>query len=735
MADTRNSNILEIEEDPTVTGQVISFKSTTRRSRSEMAPPRPLSCYGSAPKKFWTELSSRDVQDQSWDLVETLSEDDNLLEVETLSEDDNLLEVRLLDPFDIFLLQKIGEGGQAHVFFATCEKFSAPLVVKRLKYKLKRGQIELVELQKRMDKVMKTSRRNASAVCKVMGVGMDAVGNAFIVMERMGGDLRNLIDRVRWVGDGRMPYVDGQMPFDYSDTIKMMIDISQGMQDLHRCGLIHRDLKASNILVTALPLDSHLGEVLIESVELEQDLVSFYFYVRIGDYESSDDIEGTRFWRPPEVLQQVKDETKTVKWSFAGDMYSFGMLCYELLTGRIPFEEQLLTAYDVVLSGKRPELPPHVNPKMKELLHSCWQMEPEKRPGWTEIIESLSEELESHPPGQGPRFYRRMKVGIPKAENQTTVVASSSSCSASPVSLGMQASSSRMESLPNSEHQTPGSFSSTGLLEMQQQGTEPVKSQALPIIWEEDYYEEELKKISVWRELLQGHDIPNGEAAFKALMTREVARALEDIAAVEVNITSRYREAIAAWYAARETWVPLEDAERWKVIEEPWEAPPIGSWYVSGEYAERWKVIEEPWEAIGERFAVDYYISFDHLWDKIRDVLNAWRGKSPVEFRAWEEAVEEACRQNTVHSMINKLENLFFDRRINLRSSVWEVRMNSQFLKFFDSLLRRAKLMVRERELFRLSEEKFFSSPQGRQFAKFAEELWASNQHVIFHPV
>jgi hypothetical protein len=175
-----------------------------------------------------------------------------------------------------------------------------------------------------------------------------------------------------------------------------------------------------------------------------------------------------------------------------------------------------------------------------------------------------------------------------------------------------------MESLPNSEHQTPGSFSSTGLLKMQQQGTGPVKSHALPTIWEEPIFSwerydfTEWEKISVWRELLQGFDIPNGEPALKALMPREVARALEDIAAVEVNITSRYRKALAGWYAAMETWLP--------------QTPEAA----------------EPWEkVIPDCFTLDYDIWFDHLWDKIRDVLDAWHEESPVEFQAWKEALRK----------------------------------------------------------------------------------------------
>jgi hypothetical protein len=303
-------------------------------------------------------------------------------------------------------------------------------------------------------------------------------------------------------------------------------------------------------------------------------------------------------------------------------------------------------------------------------------MEPEKRPGWTEIIESLSEELESHPPGEGPRFYRRMKVGIPKAENQTTIVASLSSSSASPVSLGMQASSSRMESLPNSEHQTPGSFSSTGLLKMQQQGTGPVKSQALPIIWEEDYNFAEWEKTSVWRELLQGHDIPNGEAALKALMPREVARALEDIAAVEVNATSRSREAIAAWYAAMESWVPLTPAasEAWQEIQ--------------GVFTlDNGSTIVFPWVST---------LKLLDAWRKER-LLDAWHKESRVEFQVWKEAMKEAGRQNTVlktlkaaFSEIDKVLDLRISPPVKVGSG-WEADMNFKLLNDFHSLLKTAE--------------------------------------------
>jgi serine/threonine protein kinase len=453
MADARKGSTMELDEEPTATGHGTLFKSATQEFESEATIPTQLTFHGSAPEEHWTELAE-------------------VLQDQLVLEEESFPEVQLLTPADLILLQEIAEGGQANVFLATCSKFSTPAVVKRLKS----GQVNLLTLRRQMDRVMRVVREHSSPICRVMAVGKDNVGNGWIMMERMNGDLRNLIDHgVRYVGyvdDGQMHNVkSGEMPFDYSDTIKMMMDVARGMEDLHSCGLIHRDLKASNVLVTPLSLNSRRAEV----IGLEQAFESFYFYVKIGDYESSDGAGGTGFWRPPEVLQALKDGTKP-KWSHKGDVYSFAMLCYELLTGCIPFDcppSLRRETVEKVLSGQRPELPAHVNPLMRNLLHCCWQTEPQKRPEWTKIIEVLKGEFQSHQPsGRNPRLYKRLQC-TPKVEERSTEPCSDTEDqSGGSSSMGLSASSTK--SRPDIDRQS-AETSSTRVLEIEGLGAKPQK--------------------------------------------------------------------------------------------------------------------------------------------------------------------------------------------------------------------------------------------------------------------
>jgi serine/threonine protein kinase len=360
MADARDGSRLGLNKVPDGVGQATHFLSASRSFRNGELNDDVTSSttyYSTAPQELWTELLPEYLQHQN-------------LALETESVESGWVQVLGKPNYkirhdEIYLERLLAEGGEAHVYSATLGGRRLIFVCKRFKHQ----NVSLFRLQRRMALVMKVKEENNSAICGVYGAGLDPYGNVLLLMERMAGDLRTLID-------DRMNYLtDGQMPFEYTQTITVMIRIAEGMKDLHRCDIIHGDLKASNILV---------------------GWGSTNFDVKIGDFDNCDGVQGTAFWRAPEVLQAVKNRTKPM-FSPAVDVYSYAMLCYELLTGHIPLRQYRRGNYDVVLSGERPQLPAHVNDALKTLLHACWRAEAGERPGWTYIIQTLQLELQIHP--------------------------------------------------------------------------------------------------------------------------------------------------------------------------------------------------------------------------------------------------------------------------------------------------------------------------------------------------
>ncbi len=397
MADDHDCSRSGLDMGPSGLGQVTDFPSAARELRNReshndaaTSSTGERTCSSTAPQELWTEPLSKDLGDATtsstgehtyystapqelW--TEVLSkdlEDLNFVgKTQNKEGESSCVEVLLLEPSDLVLEGELAEGGQAHVYFAKCVKFPMPVVVKRLK----NVNVDLFRLQGRMERVMKLRKKNDSAICRVLGVGEDVEGNACVVMQRMDGDLRTIINRV-------LPYQgDWETPFGYSNVIAMMMDVAQGMKDLHSCGLIHADLKASNILVYT---------IFIAKIR------SLVFLAKIGDFDTSDGIWGTGFWRAPEVLQSLQRGGKPTILPSA-DVYSYGMLCYEILSGEIPFSDCARSDYNVVISGQRPQLPAHVTLRMKELVYACWRANPQDRPGWTWIIETLKNEQMKYP--------------------------------------------------------------------------------------------------------------------------------------------------------------------------------------------------------------------------------------------------------------------------------------------------------------------------------------------------
>jgi serine/threonine protein kinase len=226
---------------------------------------------------------------------------------------------------------------------------------------------------------------------------VDEKGRVSTVMEPMAGDLRNFLD----LKDNRLLDLD---------RILILRAIASGMKELHGCGFIHKDLKASNVLLSPIYMFGRMNSLTDRFMTsthrntehwekwIDRFMTSTHPYtehwakwidVKIGDYESSDGVAGTGFFRAPEVLRALRDGTK-VECSAAVDVYGFGMLWYELFTGELPFQGHPLSDYDLVLSGKRPDISSWET-WMRTLLQRCWDEDPHRRPGWDEILQNLTE--------------------------------------------------------------------------------------------------------------------------------------------------------------------------------------------------------------------------------------------------------------------------------------------------------------------------------------------------------
>ncbi|MQM20070.1 hypothetical protein Taro_053084 [Colocasia esculenta] len=156
--------------------------------------------------------------------------------------------------------------------------------------------------------------------------------------------------------------------------IAIALEISQGMEYIHSQGIIHRDLKPENILFDK---DSCVK------------IADFGIACEEAFCDALAEDPGTYRWMAPEMIKHKTYDHKV-------DVYSFGLLLWEMLTGTIPYEDMtpIQAAFAVVDKNIRPVIPADCSPALRVLIEQCWSLSPDKRPEFWQIVKVL-EQFES----------------------------------------------------------------------------------------------------------------------------------------------------------------------------------------------------------------------------------------------------------------------------------------------------------------------------------------------------
>ncbi|KAF9606610.1 hypothetical protein IFM89_027045 [Coptis chinensis] len=170
-------------------------------------------------------------------------------------------------------------------------------------------------------------------------------------------------------------------------VLKFSLDIARGMQYLHSEGILHRDLKSENLL---------LGEDMCVKV------ADFGISCLESQSGSAKGVTGTYRWMAPEMIKQKRHTRKV-------DVYSFGIVFWELLTALTPFHEMTpeQAAFAVSLKNARPSLPPQCPVAFSYLIRRCWSSNPKSRPSFDEIVSLLESYTEAFE--QDPTFFLSYK--------------------------------------------------------------------------------------------------------------------------------------------------------------------------------------------------------------------------------------------------------------------------------------------------------------------------------------
>ncbi|XP_058737143.1 serine/threonine-protein kinase STY13 isoform X1 [Vicia villosa] len=273
--------------------------------------------------------------------------------------DENLL----VDPKLLFIGSIIGEGAHGKVYQGRyVDRIVAIKVLQRGSTSEERASLE----NRFAREVNMMSRVHHDNLVKFIGACKDPL--MVIVTELLPGmSLRKYLTSIR------------PKPLDLHTAINFALDVARAMDWLHANGIIHRDLKPDNLLLTANQKSVKLADFGLAREESVTEMMT----AETGTYR----------WMAPELYSTVTLRQGEKKhYNNKVDVYSFGIVLWELLTNRMPFEgmSNLQAAYAAAFKQERPKIPDDISPDLAFIIQSCWVEDPNMRPSFNQIIRMLN---------------------------------------------------------------------------------------------------------------------------------------------------------------------------------------------------------------------------------------------------------------------------------------------------------------------------------------------------------
>ena len=239
------------------------------------------------------------------------------------------------------VLRRLGAGGMADVWLAEDQHLQRQVALKVLHRHFAQDREFVARFQREAEAAAGLQHPN---IVSVYDRG-EVDGTSYIAMQYVEGPtLKELIDR-------------GLSP---EQAVMLIRQVLEAARAAHRQGIVHRDLKPQNVIVDGE------GKALVTDFGIARAGVS--------EITQTGSVMGTPHYLSPEQAQGYEV-------SSVSDLYSIGVLLYEALTGRVPFEGESAVAVAMKQVSQTPQRPSSINPRVSPALDAVVMRALEKEPG------------------------------------------------------------------------------------------------------------------------------------------------------------------------------------------------------------------------------------------------------------------------------------------------------------------------------------------------------------------